>query len=414
MLPLPLWLARANPDACALILPDGTQQRYGALAAMVPTSGLQLLSGDAATIVGGLVATALGRGTAFPLPPTLTPEQRHLLVAQATAAAHPSLALIIATSGSTANPKGVRLPWRAVAAASRISGKALELRPGDAWLACLPPYHVGGAMIVYRCLRAGATTVLHDGFDAAAVAHDLSKRCITHLSLVPPMLLRLLDAGVTPPRSLRCVLVGGAALTQALFDRAVATGWPICPTYGMTETCAQATVNLRPGINWREGDVGCPLPGVQIACTNDGRLRIATPARMAGYLGETGETPEWLSTNDLGDVDDSGHVHVNGRADDVLISAGVNVQPLDVESRLAACPGVLEAAVTGLSDAVWGQIIAVAFEGALTEDALALWCRAHLPTASRPRRFLRVNGLPRTASGKLDRRALPALWSTMI
>ena len=114
----------------------------------------------------------------------------------------------------------------------------------------------------------------------------------------------------------------------------------------------------------------------------------------------------------LGWIDEAGHVHVAGRADDMLVSAGVNVHPLEVESRLAGCPGVREAGVIGLADPVWGDIIAAAYEGVIAEAELDDWCRGQLPAARRPRRFLRVAALPRTPSGKLDRRALGGLWPT--
>jgi len=411
--PFPAWLRRARRDAAALILPHRGLS-YGDLLALPGEAGLRVFEGDASVLALGLVTSALGGGTAFPLPPGLADAHRERLLALAAAAASPRLALIIATSGSEGAPKGVRLPWRAVAAASRMSARSLGLHAGDAWLACMPLHHVGGAMIVYRCLRAGATAVVHEGFDAATVACDLVRRRITHLSLVPPMLARLLDAGTQPSPSLRCVLVGGAALSLPLFRRAVAAGWPVCPTYGMTESCAQATVCWRPSAEaWQEGNVGMPLPGVRIAAGADGRLRIATPARMAGYLGESA-APQWLQTSDLGWCDDGGRVHVAGRADDMLVSAGVNVHPLEVESRLAGCPGVREAGVLGLADAVWGDVIAVAYEGAIAEADLEDWCRAQLPAARRPRRFLRVDALPRTPSGKLDRRALGDLWPAAI
>jgi o-succinylbenzoate---CoA ligase len=410
MLPIRYWLNRARPDAPALVLPDGKALSFVNLAALAGRSGLHVLEGVTDTVARGMVETALGGGTAFPLPPGLDPAQRQHLLDLAESAAQPALALIIATSGSSGTPKGVRLRWRAVAAASRMSARALDLRSGDSWLACLPLHHVGGAMILYRCLRAGATAVVHEGFDVEAVARDLAVQRITHLSLVPPMLVQLLDAAASPAPTLRCVLVGGAALTQSLYDRAIAAGWPVCPTYGMTETCALATVNLRPGADWEAGDVGAPLPGVRFSVTPAGTLQIATPARMAGYLGAAEKAPEWIATSDLGRIDAAGHVHVAGRADDMLVSAGVNVHPLEVEARLAACPGVREAGVTGIADPVWGDVIACAYEGETHETALDDWCRTHLPNARRPRRILRVASLPRLASGKLDRRALPALW----
>lgn len=391
------WLRRAPSHATALVLPDGSAVSFGDIAVQTGASGLQVPEGNAAALANGIIAAGLGGGTCLPLPPGIDPAVRDTLVALAQHAVTPSLALIIATSGSTGAAKGVRLSWRAVAAASRMSGSALDLQAGDAWLACLPPYHVGGAMILYRCLRAGAAAVVHEGFDVAAVTHDLAARRITHLSLVPPMLAQLLDAAVPPAPTLRCVLVGGAALHASLLESARAAGWPVRTTWGMSETCATATVD------------GQPLPGVQVRLAANGTLEVASPARMAGYLGQP-DASEWLATNDLGTIEADGSVRILGRADDMLVSAGVNVHPLEVETHLAACPGVREAGVIGLADPVWGDVIACAYEGDTHEATLADWCRAHLPSARRPRRFLRVTRLPRTASGKLDRRALPALW----
>lgn len=396
MLPFRHWLRRADPDAVALVLPDGASLSYSDLAAMEGVQGLQALAGGAREIALGMAACAIGGGTAFPLPPGLADAHRARLLELAAQAARPSLAMIVATSGSEGAPKAVRLPWRAVAAAARTSGRALELRPGDVWLACLPLHAVGGAMILHRCWRAGAAAVVHEGYDVDAVRRDLVERRITHVSLVPPMLARLLDDGVPPPLTLRCALVGGAALAAPLRERALAAGWPVRLSYGMTETCALAAID------------GRPLPGVRFRTHASGTIEIATPARMAGYLGER-DIGEWLPTRDLGEVDADGRLRITGRADDMLVSAGVNIHPLDVESRLAACPGIREAGVAGVADPVWGEIVAAAYEGEASEATVDAWCRDHLPRTHRPRRLLRVERLPRTASGKLDRRGLATL-----
>lgn len=400
MFAIQAWLRRAAPEMPALVLPDDTWLSFGELAALPGRPGLQVLEGDAATLARGLATSALGRGTALPLAPGLAAGHRRRLIGLAEAAANPrlapNLALIIATSGSTGTPRGVRLPWRAVAAAARMSKRALDLKPGDTWLVCLPLFHVGGALVLYRCWRAGATALVHDGFDPEAVLRDLHDRRVTHVSLVPPMLAQLLDAGVPPPLTLRHALVGGAALNEPLLARALAAGWPVATTWGMTETCAMATV------------AGQPLPGVRVRTAASGVLEIATPARMAGYLGEP-DAGEWFTTSDLGTVDADGRVRITGRADDMLVSGGVNVHPQEVESRLAACPGVREAGVAGIRDPVWGDVIAAVYEGEVHEEVVESWCRAHLPGPRRPRRFLRVERLPRTASGKLDRRGLASL-----
>lgn len=393
MLPLYAWLRRADPGAPALILPDRRVVDYGAAVVSSPRSGLVVLEGDAGGMALGLLAAGLGGGTAFPLPPAFLGRDR--LVAQARAAVSPPLALIVATSGTEGTSKGVRLSWRAVAAGARIGGRALGLGPGDTWLSCLPLYRVGGAMIPYRCWRAGATALIHEGFDTETVLRDLHDYRVTHVSLVPPMLSRLVEAAAPPPLTLRCALVGGAALSDALFEKAVRLGWPVRLSYGMTETCATALID------------GRPLPGVRVRAT-EGLIEVATPARMSGYL-DGPDAGEWIATRDLGRIDATGVVHIEGRADDMLVSAGVNVHPVDVESRLSACPGVTDAGISGLADPVWGDVIVACYEGDASEAAVERWCRAHLPSERRPRRFLRVGQLPRTAAGKLDRCGLAEL-----
>jgi acyl-CoA synthetase (AMP-forming)/AMP-acid ligase II len=210
------WLSRAAPVRPALILPDGATLTFGALARRTGRPELNVLHGDAGTLALGLVDCALDGGSALLLPPGLENTARDALIHNAQAASSRGIALVITTSGSTGAPKGVRLPWRAVAAGARITARALELQPGDVCLVCLPLYFVGGAMIFYRCLRAGATAVVHEGFDIKAVAYALEEQGITHLSLEPAMLARLLDAAVPPGPSLRCALIGGQALAPAL------------------------------------------------------------------------------------------------------------------------------------------------------------------------------------------------------
>lgn len=406
MLPLPLWLSRPPADAPALILPGRTLS-YGEVRAWPETTGLLLPKGAAPETALMLLAAGLGGGTVFPLPPGLPEAHRRHLQTLAEAESHPRLALIVATSGSEGAPKGVKLPWRAVAAAARLGARSGRLGPGDVWLACLPLHHIGGLMIPYRCWRAGAAALIHDGFDAVAILRDLHERQVSHVSLVPAMLARLVDSDERPPATLRYALVGGAALPPELFRRAVDLGWPVCPTYGMSETCSSVAVWPRPGkAEWTAGAVGQPLPGVRMEAGET--LRIASPARMAGYLGGA-PCGRWIETRDLGRIDASGGVHVLGRADDMLVSAGVKVHPLEVEERLAACPGVREAGVAGLGDPMWGQLIAAAYEGEAEAVQVEMWCRENLAGSRRPRLFRRVPSLPRTASGKLDRRALATL-----
>ena len=320
------------------------------------------------------------------------------------------VALIIATSGSAGNPRAVLLGNAQLDAAAAASNARLPLRRGDLWLNCLPLYHIGGQSILWRCARAGATVLLHDGFAAAPVAADLAAYPVTHISLVPAMLARLLDAGTKPPPSLRVALIGGAALAQSLYDRAVAAGWPLYPSYGMSETAAQfATFNPADGA-WHEGLVGQPMPGHDIRIGDDGRLRVRGPQVMAGYLDGSGIDPDgWLTTGDLGQIDVAGCLTILGRADDMLISGGQNVHPQEIESCLAACPGVFDVAITGQPDAVWGDLVVALVVGPVAPADLLAHARRHLPSAALPRKIHSIAHLPRNATGKLERAALRRL-----
>ncbi|UCV29844.1 class I adenylate-forming enzyme family protein [Ferribacterium limneticum] len=320
------------------------------------------------------------------------------------------VALIISTSGSEGKPRAVLLGKAQLDAAAAASNLLLPLGPGDLWLNCLPLYHIGGQSILWRCASAGAAVRLHDGFDAASVAGDLASQPVSHISLVPAMLARLLDLGIRPPPTLRVTLIGGAALSRPLYERATAAGWPLYPSYGMSETAAQcATFDPADG-PWHEGLVGRPMPGHEIRVGDDGRIRIRGPQVMLGYLDGSGlDGDGWLLTGDLGTIDANGNLTVLGRADDMLISGGRNVHPQEIESCLAACPGVEDIAVTGLPDPVWGDLIVALVVGPVAPENLLAHARAHLPSAALPRQIRHLAHLPRNATGKLERAALRRL-----
>lgn len=331
--------------------------------------------------------------------------------------------LIVATSGSGGEPKGAMLTGRNIAASSHACRERLGLHADDRWLLCLPVYHLGGLAVLYRCVQAGACAVLHEGFEAGRVWHDLVERRITHLSLIPAMLAHLLDAaeGAPPPATLRRVLIGGAELSPALAERASRAGWPVCPSYSSAETGSQAAACL-PEEHCPAGCVGRPLGAFDIQVVDDhghptwdvGRIRISGEAVMAGYANPErrpglGLDGGWFTTGDLGRLDAGGRLWVVGRADDIVVTGGENVHPRQVEEVLRVCPGIGEAAVTGRPDPVWGATLVAVYTGAIGHADLAAWCRAHLHGAIRPRAFLWVEALPRLGPGKVDRARLRTL-----
>lgn len=133
---------------------------------------------------------------------------------------------------------------------------------------------------------------------------------------------------------------------------------------------------------------------------------------MDGYLQASGATASIdgvFESGDLGRIDGAGNLHVLGRADDVLISGGVNLHPASIERLLTECPGVADVAVTAVDDPRWGDLLVAIFCGDIDESQFEQWCRDHLESGQRPRRFLRVALLPRNAGGKIDREILRRL-----
>ncbi|HVW81751.1 MAG TPA: AMP-binding protein [Mycobacteriales bacterium] len=303
------------------------------------------------------------------------------------------VALIIATSGSTGEPKGAQLSRAAIEASGRATHARIGCEPDDVWLACLPWHHIGGLQVMLRARLLGIPLVVHERFDVerfAAVDATLT-------SLVPTQLTRLLEAGVDLSR-FRAILLGGAAAPVELVERARASGANVVTTYGMSETAGGCVYD------------GTPLNGVEVRTLDDGRLALRGPMLMSGYRLRPDLTAQalvdgWLVTNDLGHVSADGRVVVAGRADDVIISGGENVAADAVADVVRRHPGIRDAAVVGVPDDRWGQRVVALVVGRVELEELRDWCSRSLPRAALPRQVVVLDELPQLPSGKLDRLA---------
>lgn len=308
-------------------------------------------------------------------------------------------ALVLHTSGTTGQAKRVRLPWDRCARAAAAAVTHLGLHADEAWLVSLPLDHVGGAALVLRACQAGTPLVF-------ASLDDLGGAAVQAASLVPTQLHRLVRAGAAL-HGLRLVL-GGAPLPPALAGAATAAGARVWSTYGMTETTAMISAGLA---STEVGAVGDLLPGWEARIADAdaaglGRLEVRGPGRCAGYEPQADAGPEtWFATGDLATLRGRGLV-VAGRLDDLIISGGEKIAPAVVEAALSACPGVEEVAIVGCRDAEWGQRVEAAVVGTAPIADLIAWARDHLAPHQRPKAWHRLAALPRTALGKIDRRAL--------
>jgi o-succinylbenzoate---CoA ligase len=318
-------------------------------------------------------------------------------------------AVILFTSGSTGPGRGVVLSRDALDAAADASARHLGWRADDRWLLALPCAHAGGLAIAIRCLAARRPLVLAE--DGDPLAPRLADATLA--SLVPAQLAALLDDPAwRPPPRLRALLLGGAAAPPSLLAAAAARGVPFLATYGMTETLGQVAT-MSPD---RAGDPSAPLvalPGVALAAgapAAPAPVRVRAPMLAPCYLDGAPIAPE-LVTADLGFLDGGGALHVVGRADDVIVTGGAKVHPLEVEAVLAATPGVRAACVFAVPDARWGQIVGAALAADPGFDLAAAAARWHaaLPPPARPRRIALAANLPLSPTGKPDRRAAARL-----
>ncbi len=314
--------------------------------------------------------------------------------------------LVIVTSGSTGEPKRVRLSRAALRASADATHHVLG-GPGQ-WVLNLPPTYVAGVQVLLRSVRAGTTPVVQDGTLAAAARTMTGSR--RYVSLVPTQLVRLLDEHGPDLHALTtfdAVLVGGGPLDSAVRTRAERAGVAVVQTYGMSETCGGCVYD------------GHPLPGVGVRIASDGEVLVTGPVLFDGYVLPDGRLDQdrtarvlregWLRTDDLGTLDDDGRLRVTGRRDQVVLSGGVNVPGPAVERMLAAHPGVADVAVVGRPDPEWGQAVVAVVVPAGEPPALDALRDLVEPRAWGPRALVLTDALPRTDRGKVDLAAVRRL-----
>lgn len=338
---------------------------------------------------------------------------------------HPVVVML--TSGTDGLPTAVPISRANLELSARGSAARLSLAEADRWLWTLSPAHIGGLALVHRAAFLGGAVQPLPRFNGEAAAAMLSHPGFTHASLVPVMLHDLLEAWGQgpPPPQLRCLLLGGAATPRGLVERAVAAGFPVALTYGLTQATSQVATNppeaVAQELSWG-GDltVGMPLPGVSVEIVGadargvgEIRVRGGTVALPSSADGRGGGA--YLDTSDLGVLEGSGRLRVVGRQSRRIISGGVNVEPGEVEAVLLRHPAVREVVVLGRPHPRWGEevvalVVAKPGQAGVQLTELLEFTRPLLPSAARPRGLRVVEALPRNVNGKVDMGAVRALF----
>jgi acyl-CoA synthetase (AMP-forming)/AMP-acid ligase II len=364
------------------------------------------------------------------------------------------LALLAYTSGTTGRPKGVPLTHRQLATSIRSAMAAWRWIPDDVLVHALPLFHQHGLGGVHATLIAGSTAHLQSRFSPAGLIGLARQTAASVLFGVPATYQALLDTARE-----RGALAEGAYAEQAL-----ASGSPVAgPWLGRLRLAVCGSAPLRPGLarelpallgqlplvrygttesgldvsnplgRARADTVGLPLPGVECRVWpiqpvtappgggpvpgTGGEIQLRGPQVFGGYWGDPAATATaftadgWFRTGDIGAVDEAtGHLVIHGRIKELIISGGLNVYPREVEAALESHPAVAEAAVAGVPHPRWGEQVTawVVLRPGATADAAALIAHARTQLAAYkcPKQVFQVTALPRTALGKLNRRAL--------
>ena len=350
------------------------------------------------------------------------------------------VAVVLYTSGTTAEPKAATLRHRHLLAYVLNTQEFFSADAEDASLVAVPPYHVAGLMNVLTNFYSGRRVVYLAAFSAQGWLETVRRQRVTHALVVPTMLARIVsevpDGAEADAPTLRALAYGGARTPRVVIERALKafpdTGF--VNAYGLTETASSVAV-LGPEDHRsafaaddeagrdRLGSVGRALPGIEIEIRTEADEPVPTGetglvfVRGGQISGEYGgrsslDADGWFATRDRGRLDAEGYLFIEGRADDTIIRGGENIAPAEIEDVLLAHPGVEEAAVLGLPDPEWGQRLVAVLVGSGDPDEIRQWVRGRLRSAKTPDLVVFRDTLPRTDTGKLLRRTLLAELET--
>jgi len=345
-----------------------------------------------------------------------------------------ALSTIAYTSGTTGHPKGAMQSHRAVYLNCALTGTMHVRTERDVVVTALPAPHVYGNVVINSLFMAGGIVVLMERFDPGAALEKIERYAATLFEGVPAMYMTMLthpDLARFDLSSLtRCTVGGQTIAVSTMRAWEERTRAPLIELWGMTELAGLGTTHALYAPNLH-GSIGVALPGVEVrvAAFDDptrtapsgepGELMVRGPIVMQGYYGndkatrETIEPDGWLHTGDVAVADDAGYFSIVDRRKDMIITAGYNVYPAEIERVLAGHPAVAMSAVGAVPDEVRGELarayVVLRPDASATEVELIDFCRPHLAAYKLPRSVQFVADLPKTSTGKIMRRKLRML-----
>jgi acyl-CoA synthetase (AMP-forming)/AMP-acid ligase II len=336
------------------------------------------------------------------------------------------------TSGTTAQPKGVKLTHRNLWVNAATFGWQAGVTDRDVYLHALPMFHCNGWGMPFATSAMGVPQVVLRKVDGNEILHRIDEYCVTLLCCAPAVVAMILDAaakwsGPIPGSGRVRVVVAGAPPPTTLIERVeTALGWSFMQLYGLTETAPLLTLNTGRK-EWDKlspteratllGRAGAPALGVRLAVDEESEILARSNSVFDGYWNNPAVTAEafegnWFHTGDGGLIDDAGYLRIADRKKDVIISGGENISSIEVENALFSHPSVVEVAVIGTPSERWGETVTalvVMAEGShVDESELIAWCRDRIAHFKCPTTVEFRAELSRTATGKLQKFKLRA------
>ena len=317
---------------------------------------------------------------------------------------------ILFTSGSSGIPKAVNISRKNIETSCEISQLNLQVEKSDSWLLCMPPFHAGGLSIIFRSVILGNKFHVEDHFEADNVINLIMSEKINIISMVPTMLSRIVNEmeikKISAPKSFKFILCGGARTSEDLILRANNIGLKILPTYGMTETSSQIAT-ASPNDNERpKNSVGKLLEKVSIDFSSESEILISGDF-VAKYYGKK-DNSKWLYTGDYGYIDKNNYLFISGRLDDLIISGGENINPIEIEEIINKLDYIDECIVVGKKDEYWGEkVTAVVFSEKNIKLDEIKGSLENIDNYKHPKSIINYKkALPKLQNGKFDRKKI--------
>lgn len=309
---------------------------------------------------------------------------------------------IMFTSGTTGKPKAVAQTYLNHSASAAGCAERFQYDKNSRWLLLNPIYHISGLSIIFRTVISGAVLYIAKKFNETIIIDMIQKHQITHTSLVPVMLRRLMSHKWE--HQLKGILLGGAGATTDLMGRAVAQGLPIYNSFGMTETSSQIVSVSYKNDKLLTGTVGRPPENVSIKVDENNELLVKADNVTPGYLNADIEIIDgYFKTGDLAKIDNDGYLYILDRRKDLIISGGENIYPKEIEDVVNSISSVEQSVVIKKKDNHWGEVPVLLVQGDVSQDEIQTVLHKKLARYKQPKEIHFVDEVYMTSTGKVSR-----------